>query len=100
MLGCFSRILIITLVLTAPLSFTGDVCPDFKPPCSVAGNHASRTAASALHGAVRAATSPAVYVTIDAAETFSPFVRFTPTCRLAQVQLHERAPPLPAPVLS
>ena len=35
MLKYFSRILIFTLILTAPLSFTGDKCPDFKPASDI-----------------------------------------------------------------
>lgn len=31
MLRYFSRMLIFTLLLTSPLSFTGDKCPDFAP---------------------------------------------------------------------
>ena len=35
MLKYFTRILIFTLILTAPLSFTGDKCPDFKPASEI-----------------------------------------------------------------
>lgn len=29
----FSKLIVLTFILTAPLSFTGDRCPDFKPDC-------------------------------------------------------------------
>jgi|APHig6443717497_1056834.scaffolds.fasta_scaffold25733_2 hypothetical protein len=31
MLMLFARIVIFTMILTAPLSYTGDKCPDFRP---------------------------------------------------------------------
>lgn len=46
MLKYFARILLITLTLTAPLSFTGDVCPDFKPACDTRSIHSAKTTAT------------------------------------------------------
>lgn len=94
MLKYFSRILIFTLMLTAPLSFTGDTCPDFKPACELKESQHYVTAAvleqecsiALVHHSDRSA----------AITTIALFLRSSsliPINQLSHLPLHERAPP-------
>lgn len=99
MLIYFSRILILTLLLTAPLSFTGDSCPDFKPTCEIQEIRSKKAAIVV----VKRLTSPVGRVgrsaSVDRTRTFPVPDSQTPPARISPFPLHERAPPAAAPFL-
>lgn len=94
MLRYFSRILIFTLILTAPLSFTGDSCPDFKPNCELQRTTKLKSAAVVVQK--RSATfthhapTPLVF---ENTVTQHPPIQLTFDLDANSSPLHERAPP-------
>lgn len=99
MLYYLSRILIFTLILTAPLSFAGDNCPDFKPNCEI--KELLRNKAASVIVQQRSATSliskqdasHPIEKTLDQDSSYP----FHPTTASLLCPLHERAPPLTSP---
>lgn len=95
MLRYFSRILIFTLILTAPLSFTGDKCPDFKPNCELKETLRNKAATvivqqrTAIQGHIQ--DKPLGFETTTVCLTV---YSFRPSIRFSLSPLHERAPPL------
>lgn len=94
MLRYFSRLLIFTLILTAPLSFTGDKCPDFKPASDLREYQSGR--AAAVIGARQIVTPPSFAAAPFSSENSSPLTpafHFKLTNPSLSLPLHERAPP-------
>ena len=101
MLRFFCRILMFTLILTAPLSFTGEVCPDFKPACSIEEGRGSKAASVIAHRRiVTAGPDVLAAVTVENTATFPVTAVFVPACCFHNVPLHERAPPVNTPAIS
>jgi len=94
MLNHLSRILIFTLILTAPLSFTGEKCPDFKPVSEISqcqqGNTRIAIVKKQNFTTKYFTDSPLAFeITVSPSPAFTANPvnpRFNPT-------LHERAPP-------
>lgn len=100
MLKYFSRILIFTLILTAPLSFTGDKCPDFKPASDLREFQPGRAAAViATRKIVTTPSFSADPFRIEKSSPLTPEFHFKPTNASLSLPLHERAPPF-IPVVS
>jgi hypothetical protein len=101
MLRFFTRILIFTLMLTAPLSFTGDKCPDFKPASDLRqcqqGKAAIVIVKKQFVTTVRFTDTP---YTIANDSPLTPAFHFTPISTCLNLPLHERAPPRLAVLLS
>ena len=100
MLKYFSRLLIFTLILTAPLSFTGDKCPDFKPASDLREYQSGR--AEAVIGNRQIIITPifiAAPVSIENSSPLTSEFHFKPTNLSLSLPLHERAPPF-IPVVS
>ncbi len=92
----FAKLIIFALVLTAPLSFTGDRCPDFKPDC-VRSNYAEKARAVSV---VQQRTAPGRHIrsrAVPAAEgdicSFSEPPHFKPFQQFLKDRSHGRAPP-------
>lgn len=94
MLKYFTRILIFTLVLTAPLSFTGDKCPDFKPASDLRQCQQRIAAAVVVSNrqvtTARFADTPHI---IEKERPLTPAFHFHPINASLNLPLHERAPP-------
>lgn len=94
MLKYFTRILIFTLVLTAPLSFTGDKCPDFKPASEIRQCQQRIAAAVVVSNRhVTTAYFTASTVIIEKESPLTPAFHFSPINACLNLPLHERAPP-------
>lgn len=101
MLKYFSRLLIFTLILTAPLSFTGDRCPDFKPACDLREYRSGR-AAAVIGNRQQIGITPSFIAAPFGSESNSPLTlefHFKPVNASLNLPLHERAPPF-IPVVS
>ncbi|MGB4599153.1 MAG: hypothetical protein WBI04_04165 [Trichlorobacter sp.] len=88
-----TQLVIFTMILTAPLSYTGDRCPDFRPDFEVqvrinASEQATavRSQSIASHPAATALPSPERSVLLP-----SPVVSLYVSAHLHT--LHDRAPP-------
>jgi hypothetical protein len=97
MLRYFSRILIFTLILTAPLSFCGDNCPDFRPAFEIKEICSDKTDAIVVQQRATASTPLPFSLhthenSILALFAFLTKSSFTPDS--FSVSLHDRAPPL------
>lgn len=100
MLKYFSRLLIFTLILTAPLSFTGDKCPDFKPASDLREYKSGGAAAVIVNRQI--VITPSFIAAPFSSETSSPLTpefHSKPTNAGICLPLHERAPPF-IPVVS
>lgn len=95
MLKYFSRILIFTLLLTAPLSFTGDKCPDFKPFCDIKQSQKQKPAAVIVQkrSVVVSCHLTGLISLYTAPQAPLPGV-LLPTRSFFCLLLHERAPPV------
>lgn len=94
MLKYFSRILIFTLILTAPLSFTGDKCPDFKPASDLREYQSGSAAAVIVNRKI--VTTPSFTSAPFSCENsipLPPAFHFNPTNAGLCLPFHERAPP-------
>ena len=95
MLKYFTRILIFTLILTAPLSFTGDKCPDFKPASDIRQSQQSRAAVVIVKKQyVTTACVTETPFIIENDSQLTPAFHFNPINSCLSLPLHERAPPL------
>jgi len=93
MISYFSHILIFTLVLTAPLSFCGENCPDFKPACEIrAGLESKSIVYAAQISAARAIVFPTLFSAITGNVPYYSFIPPPPRATL-QPPLYGRAPP-------
>lgn len=92
----FSKLIITALVLTAPLSFTGDRCPDFKPDC-VKTNYAEKVRTTIAVPQQR--TAPRSWVSIPRVTVVQPTQHYTESGALVlrftflTDPLHGRSPP-------
>ena len=94
MLQYFTRILIFTLILTAPLSFTGDKCPDFKPASDIRQSQQSRASVVIVKKQyVTTACFTDTPFIIEKEGPLTPAFHFTPVNSCLSLPLHERAPP-------
>ena len=93
MIRFLTQLVIFTMILTAPLSYTGDRCPDFRPDFEVQirinGSEqaiAVRSQSTAAHPAATALPTPEHSVS-PASPVVSLYVSADPHT------LHDRAPP-------
>lgn len=94
MLRYFSRILIFTLILTAPLSFTGDKCPDFRPDFQVKESLKSRPATVIVQRrSVNIALIPSTAPVTSSSNTIFHTDLLSPKTSFLNPALQERAPP-------
>lgn len=100
MLKYFSRLLIFSLILTAPLSFTGDKCPDFKPASDLRQCQQKIAAAVIVNSRlVKKACFADTPCVIEIVKQLTPEFHFSPVNACLNLPLHERAPPV-IPVVS
>lgn len=93
----FTNLIIITLFLTAPLSFTGDCCPDFKPDCCRSRYVAEAIAVSvSQQRTVSRKTNPSALqpVFYTAADCIHALTNSTNSPQFILVTHSGRAPPL------
>jgi len=95
-----TELIIFALFLTAPLSFTGDRCPDFKPDCSRSRYITQAIAASQAQQ--RTTSQKSNYHTIQpvfstAADSIPTPANTNQLKQFIRDPLHGRAPPLQHP---
>ena len=93
MLRFLARIVIFTMILTAPLSYTGDKCPDFRPDFKTQTQiQESRRVSINRSTAVHPPPNP-VTQTIHTSTTRPVLISTTQFESLSLLPLHGRAPP-------
>lgn len=93
MLRLLARIVIFTMILTAPLSYTGDKCPDFRPdfrsqPQVQESRRVSINRATAVQTPLRPTTLP-----LTTSTTCPVLLSVVQIKSVPLLPLHGRAPP-------
>lgn len=89
-----TRLLIFTLLLTAPLSYAGDVCPDFKPVSELREQCEERAAVAVAPK--QSTVPPSAPVSLSAGRrciSFPPPAASASSLDALKLTLHDRAPP-------
>jgi hypothetical protein len=93
MLSFFTRIIIFTMIMTAPLSYMGDKCPDFRPDFRTQSPvEESRRVTVNQERAAQKILLPVVQFS-PAPSVCSPLDVPVPVCTSPLLTLHGRAPP-------
>jgi len=94
MIRHINYILILTLFLTAPLSFAGDTCPDFKPPTEIRETCEGKAAAAVVQK--KTVVTPLLFDSLQSGAESTPYPpspQSVSSLDCLKLILHDRAPP-------